>query len=53
MAMLTCDSRERKNEHILRYFDRHGIDYEIRKLDIGDYMLDGGTISVDPKRSFD
>ena len=53
MAMLTCDSRERKNEHILRYFDRHGIDYEIRKLDVGDYMFDGGAISVDTKRSID
>lgn len=51
--MLTCDSRERKNEHILRYFDRHGIDYEIRKLDVGDYMFEGGTISVDTKRSVD
>ena len=51
--MLTCDSRERKNEHILRYFDRHGIDYEIRKLDVGDYMLDGGAISIDTKRSVD
>ena len=53
IAMLTCDSRERKNEHILRYFDRHGIDYEIRKLDVGDYMFEGGTISVDTKRSVD
>ena len=52
--MLTCDSRERKNEHILRYFDRHGIDYEIRKLDVGDYMLEGNdTISVDRKASID
>ena len=50
---VTCDSRERKNEHILRYFDRHGIDYEIRKLDVGDYMLDGGAISIDTKRSVD
>ena len=54
MAMLTCDSRERKNEHILRYFDRHGIDYEIRKLDVGDYMLEGNDkISVDRKASID
>ena len=52
--MLTCDSRERKNEHILRYFDRHGIDYEIRKLDVGDYMLEGNdTVSVDRKASVD
>ena len=48
-----CDSKEKKNEHILRYFDRHGIDYEIRKLDVGDYMFEGGTISVDTKRSVD
>ena len=51
--MLICDSKEKKNEHILRYFDRHGIDYEIRKLDVGDYMFEGGTISVDTKRSVD
>ena len=54
IAMLICDSREKKNEHILRYFDRHGIDYEIRKLDVGDYMLGGNdTISVDRKSSVD
>lgn len=53
IVMLTCDSREKKNEHILRYFDRHGIDYEVRKLDVGDYMFDGGAISVDTKRSID
>ena len=53
IAMLICDSKEKKNEHILRYFDRHGLDYEIRKLDVGDYMFEGGTISVDTKRSVD
>ena len=38
----------------MRYFDRHGIDYEIRKLDVGDYMLEGNdTISVDRKASVD
>ena len=51
--MLICDSKEKKNEHILKYFDRHGIDYKIRKLDVGDYMFEGGTISVDTKRSVD
>lgn len=51
--MLICDSKEKKNEHILRYFDRHGIDYEIRKLNVGDYMFEGGAISVDTKRSVD
>ena len=52
--MIIADTREKKNEHILRYFDRHGIEYEIRKLDVGDYMLDGNdTISVDRKSSVD
>lgn len=51
--MLICDSREKKNAHILAYFDRHGIEYEVRKLDVGDYMFEGGTISVDTKRSID
>lgn len=49
---LICDTREKKNSHILAYFDRHGIEYEIRKLDVGDYMLDGDSkTSVDTKRS--
>ena len=52
--MFICDKKKKKNEHILRYFDRHGIDYEIRKLDVGDYMLEGNdTISVDRKASID
>ena len=52
--MIIADTREKKNEHILRYFDRHGIDYEVRKLDVGDYMLEGNnTISVDRKSSVD
>lgn len=49
-----CDSREKKNSHILAYFDRHGIEYEIHKLDVGDYMIDGNnSVSVDTKRSID
>lgn len=50
---ILCDSREKKNAHILAYFDRNGIQYEIRKLDVGDYMVDGGTVTVDTKRSID
>lgn len=51
---ILCDSREKKNAHILAYFDRHGIEYEVKKLDVGDYMLDGDSkTSVDTKRSID
>ena len=53
---IIVDSREKwtnpnsLDTHIKDYFDRHEIDYEIRKLDVGDYMIDGdGTISVDRK----
>ena len=51
---LTVDSREKKNSHILAWFDNHGIEYEVRKLDVGDYMIDGNdTISIDRKASID
>ena len=43
------DSREKKNAHIKNYFDRHGIPYRVQKLDVGDYMLEGGRITVDRK----
>lgn len=31
------DSRERNNEHILRYFEKEKIPYEVKKLLFGDY----------------
>ena len=46
------DSREKKFDHIKTYFDKHGIEYEIRKLDVGDYQIEGKPqISVDRKRN--
>jgi len=36
--VIICDTREKKNLHVLQYFDQHGIEYAIRKLDTGDYM---------------
>ena len=57
---LWIDSREKwtqpqsSDTHLSAYFDRHGIDWEVKKLDVGDYMLDGNdTISVDRKASID
>ena len=38
MGVIICDTREKRNEHILRYFDRHGVAYRIGKVDTGDYM---------------
>lgn len=57
--MLLCDSREHwthqgsRDKHIKNYLDRNGIEYTVRALDVGDYMLEGGTITVDRKKNLD
>lgn len=52
--MIICDSREQKNAHILRYFERHGIEYQVRKMDTADYMVEGQPdIVVDRKQNLD
>ena len=38
MKHLISDTREKKNQHVLDYFDKVGINYEVCKLDYGDYM---------------
>lgn len=38
MKHLISDTREKKNQHVLDYFEAVGIKYEIAKLDFGDYM---------------
>lgn len=51
---IIVDSREKKNQHILRWFLAHGIDYEIKKLDIADYRLsDRENLVVDRKQNLD
>ena len=50
--MLLADTRERKNEHILKYFDKHGIQYKIEKIDTGDYMnTENPSVRVERKMS--
>lgn len=52
--MILCDTRERKNEHILQYFKDHNVEFEIRKLDVGDYMdTDSPCVTVDRKQNLD
>jgi ERCC4-type nuclease len=52
MSRYIFDTREKRNDHIKAYFDKHGIEYEIRKLDVGDYQIEGRPqISVDRKRN--
>ena len=51
---IIIDSREKKCDHIKKWFYRHRIEWEVKKLDVGDYMLEGNdTISVDRKSSVD
>lgn len=37
--LIICDTRERKNKSILKYFDKIGQDYIVSKLDYGDYKI--------------
>lgn len=49
--MIIVDSREKKNQHILDYFDRTGEQYQIRKLSTGDYMdSDRPDLTIDRKK---
>ena len=35
--VILADSREKKNSHILEYFKKQGIAYQVTRLDYGDY----------------
>lgn len=55
---IIVDSREHwthpnsTDTHISDYFDRHGIEWEVRKLDVADYQIEGKpNIAVDRKQS--
>lgn len=51
--MITVDSREKKWNHIKDYFDIHGIQYKIEKLNFGDYMGSNPMLSIDRKQNLD
>lgn len=52
--MIICDSREKKNQHILRYLEYWNIPYEVRKLETGDYMDDTNpNLVIDRKQNLD
>lgn len=50
--IIICDTREKKNKHILDYFKKNNQDYIVSKLNAGDYMYykDYSTI-IDKKDS--
>lgn len=58
--LLFVDSREKWTQvvrgrkpdtHISAYLDRHKIPWVVQKLEVGDYMLEGGTVTVDRKQN--
>lgn len=58
--MLIVDSREqwtqpgrKPDTHISAYLERHKIPYTVRKLDVGDYMLEGGSVTIDRKQGLE
>lgn len=52
--MIICDTREKRNEHILQYFEDREIPYEIAKLETGDYMdPENPRLVIDRKRNLD
>lgn len=49
---IIIDSREKKCDHIKAWFEKNGIEFEVKKLDVGDFMLtDNPKISVDRKQN--
>ena len=58
--MIVVDSREHwthpnsTDTHIKDYFDRHGIEWKVKALNVGDYQIDGNpTVSVDRKATLE
>lgn len=49
---ITVDTREKRWEHIKAYFEKHGIEYTVKKLDVGDYQIEGKpNLIVDRKKN--
>lgn len=50
--MILCDTREKKNQGILEYFEFHGITYIEQALETGDYMdSERMDITIDRKQN--
>lgn len=48
--MIFVDTREKKNAHIIQYFENHNIAYVRQKLDVCDYSA-GGKVFVERKQN--
>lgn len=50
--MIYVDTREKKWDHIKAYFEKNDIEYEMHKLDVGDYMISGqNRLTIDRKQN--
>lgn len=51
---IICDSREKKNQHILKFFEENGIDYKIQKMNVADYQIEGNNgLVIDRKQNLE
>lgn len=49
-----CDTREKKNGHVLKYFEMCGVSYEVKKLDTADYQIEGkNDVVIDRKQNLE
>jgi ERCC4-type nuclease len=48
-AVVLVDTREQKNQHILKRLDELGISYRLQKLDYGDYSFEWNGIDYSDK----
>lgn len=54
ILMIYVDTREKKNRHVLDYFERHGVAYEMKCLETADYLdPDRPGVAVDRKQNLD
>jgi ERCC4-type nuclease len=52
--VIICDSREKKNGHVLNFFEKNGIEYVIQGMKVADYQIEGvDSIVVDRKQNLD
>lgn len=49
--IIICDTREKGNDYILKYFDKTNQDYIVSKLDAGDYMIYKNYKTIIDKKS--
>lgn len=49
--IIICDTREKGNNYILKYFDKINQDYIVSKLDAGDYMIYKNYKTIIDKKS--